>query len=54
VVLHSEPAPLPRKGDAATEAEVELPADEPIPVAETPATIADAPAKSRRRRKAVA
>ena len=52
VVLHSEPAPLPRKGDDAAEAEAA--AEEPLAEPEAPAEIADAPAPKPRRRRKVA
>ena len=55
VVLHSEPAPLPRKGDVTEPAaEVEPAAEEPAPEPEAPAEIADAPAPKPRRRRKVA
>ena len=54
VVLHSDPAPLPRKGDDAT-VEPEAPvAEEPQAEPEAPAAIADAPAPKPRRRRKVA
>jgi single-strand DNA-binding protein len=56
VVLHSEPAPLPRKGDAAAaEPADDTPAaEEPSPEPEAPAEIAEAPAQKPRRRRKVA
>jgi single-strand DNA-binding protein len=57
VVLHSEPAPLPRKSDdadAEAPAEVEPAAEEPTPEPEASAEITDAPAPKPRRRRKVA
>jgi single-strand DNA-binding protein len=62
VVLHSESAPLPRKGDVEPTAEVETAAEGPAPEPEAPAVSeadaqrlsADAPAPKPRRRRKVA
>jgi single-strand DNA-binding protein len=56
VVLRSDPAPLPRKAQPASEPETPLAdtVEEPVVEAEASAVSTDAPAKSRRRRKVAA